>query len=55
MTLILKSLAVLLTVAMVLSGCQKPGTYPVSGQECGPEDPVKELDAADCYAPPTGF
>ena len=31
--------------------------YPVSGEDCGPEDPVKSLDASDCNPGPlaTGF
>lgn len=34
-----------------LLGCTQPGTYPVTGQECAPGDPVQELDAADCAVP----
>ena len=36
-----------------LSACVAPEaeTYPLSGEECGPEDPVLDLDAADCVAP----
>lgn len=28
--------------------------YPVSGEECGPNDPVLTLDAADCTVPNLG-
>ncbi len=49
-----KSLAVLLVASVaVLAGCEKEAdTYPLTGQQCGPEDPVKTLDAEDCYIPP---
>ncbi len=47
--------AVLLVLATVLSGCEKSAdTYPVTGEQCGPEDPVKTLDAEDCYVPAAG-
>ncbi len=51
-----KSLAVLMmAVAVLLSACEKePETYPVSGEECGPNDPVKTLDATDCNILPSG-
>ena len=39
----------IIAAAAVLSACEKSAdTYPVSGEQCGPEDPVKTLDAADC-------
>jgi hypothetical protein len=41
----------LVTLALVLAGCTEPGHYPVSGEECGPNDPVLELDANDCGVP----
>ncbi len=31
-------------VLVMLSGCTDPKTYPVSGQECGPDDPVHDVD-----------
>ena len=40
-----------LVSALVLLGCAAPETYPLSDQECGPDDPVKELDASDCLTP----
>lgn len=36
---------------VALTACTQPETYPVSGDTCGPEDPVLELDAADCRMP----
>jgi hypothetical protein len=37
----------LVLVVLGLSGCAD-NTYPVSGETCGPADPVKTLDANDC-------
>ncbi|MGO4915362.1 hypothetical protein [Pseudogemmobacter sp. W21_MBD1_M6] len=34
-----------------LAGCATNGTYPVSGEVCRPDDPVKQLDASDCLPP----
>lgn len=36
-----------------LAACTEGDTYPISGEECGPNDPVKDLNAADCL-PSTG-
>lgn len=36
-----------------LTACFQEDTYPVSGEECGPNDPVKDLDATDCLPPAT--
>jgi len=33
---------------LVLAACAEPGTYPVSGEQCTPEDPVHDLSAASC-------
>ena len=33
---------------VTLGACANTDTYPISGQECGPDDPVKDLQAADC-------
>jgi hypothetical protein len=40
-----------LTLTLAVLGCAKPGHYPISGEDCGPNDPVQTLDAADCTAP----
>ncbi|PJI84298.1 hypothetical protein BC777_3840 [Yoonia maricola] len=37
---------------LILAGCATEGTYPISGEECGPDDPVLTLDAADCTVLP---
>jgi len=48
-------LVLLVAAAAVLSACEKSAeTYPVTGEQCGPNDPVKELDAEDCFIPPAG-
>ncbi len=40
----------LLSVAMLpLSGCTEPDTYPITGAECGPDDPVKTI--GNCISP----
>lgn len=49
-------LVLLVAAATVLSACEKSAdTYPVTGEQCGPNDPVKKLDAEDCYIPPAGL
>ncbi len=51
-----KSLVALMMVCgVLLTACENnEETYPVTGEECGPDDPVKKLDAADCLVPPSG-
>ncbi|MGJ8587480.1 MAG: hypothetical protein ACSHXW_04950 [Yoonia sp.] len=39
---------------LFLASCAQDGTYPLSGEECGPNDPVLTLDAADCTSPIAG-
>lgn len=34
--------------ALLLAACSPEGRYPVSGEECGPTDPVKEMSVPDC-------
>jgi hypothetical protein len=40
-----------LIALFVLASCAEDGLYPISGDECGPNDPVLTLDAADCMVP----
>ncbi|WP_170376001.1 MULTISPECIES: hypothetical protein [Ruegeria] len=48
-------ITLMLASSLVLAACEKePETYPITGEECGPEDPVKTLDAEDCFIPPAG-
>ena len=48
-------IALIMVCGVLLTACENNGeTYPVSGEQCGPEDPVKKLDAADCIVPPAG-
>lgn len=42
------TLSVALCLVLGLIGCEEQDTYPITGEECGPDDPVKTLDAADC-------
>lgn len=37
-------LALVLFATLILSACEDPSRYPVSGEECGPDDPVKTID-----------
>ena len=42
----------LFATTFALIGCTEPGHYPVTGEECGPNDPVLDMDAADCQPLP---
>ncbi|MEO1638309.1 MAG: hypothetical protein AAFU41_03555 [Pseudomonadota bacterium] len=46
----LSYLAIIMILAAV-AGCTDPDHYPISGQECSPDDPVLDMDAADCMPP----
>ncbi|MGX0877710.1 hypothetical protein ACSSV4_002403 [Roseovarius sp. MBR-154] len=39
-------LALVLFATLMLSACEDPNRYPVSGEECGPDDPVKTIDGS---------
>jgi hypothetical protein len=41
----------LLTLTLAVLGCTEPGHYPISDKDCGPNDPVLDLNVADCTAP----
>lgn len=41
----------LISAQLLLAACTQPGTYPISGEACGPDDPVQQLDAGDCLSP----
>ena len=32
----------------LLTGCTEPETYPLSGAQCSPTDPVTQLDPLTC-------
>jgi hypothetical protein len=51
MKLVLSALAGV--VLLLSAGCAKDGRYPLSGEKCSPDDPVKGMDAPPC--PPTGL
>ena len=38
-------------MALAVSGCAE-NAYPISGETCGPDDPVQTLDAGDCTVLP---
>ena len=42
-----------LIAALGLAACvtQEEETYPITGEECGPEDPVKDFGPSDCVLP----
>lgn len=46
----MKRLALIATfgATVLLAACTEPDIYPVSGEACGPDDPVKQVDALDC-------
>jgi hypothetical protein len=37
----------------LVSGCTQPDAYPVTGEQCGPEDPAKTMDGrvSECMPP----
>ena len=39
-------------LAMTLAACEDTGRYPVTEEQCGPNDPVLGLNAADCNVAP---
>jgi hypothetical protein len=41
----------LISTTLVISGCAEPERYPISGEACKPDDPVKSLSADDCLVP----
>jgi hypothetical protein len=41
----------LVMATLAASGCAE-SKYPVSGETCGPDDPVRTLDANDCMVAP---
>jgi hypothetical protein len=43
-----------LLALLLVASCTAVDRYPVSGEECGPNDPVLTLDAADCTIPTLG-
>jgi hypothetical protein len=49
----IRILAAAAIVAM-LSACTDTDRYPVSGETCGPGDPVQEVDASYCPPASTG-
>lgn len=46
--------AIVATLGMMLTACDDTTRYPVTAEQCGPDDPVLRLDAADCNVAPAG-
>jgi len=46
-------LALVLFATPFLSACEDPNRYPVTGEECGPDDPVKTPDGSIVSCVPT--
>lgn len=46
----MKPVNLMASLALVLSlaACEDDNKYPISGEDCGPDDPVQTLDASDC-------
>ncbi|MDX8354947.1 hypothetical protein [Cognatiyoonia sp. IB215182] len=44
----------LIAALFLIAGCAETDRYPISGEECGPDDPVLTLDAANCTVPNVG-
>ncbi|SIT02365.1 hypothetical protein SAMN05421759_110103 [Roseivivax lentus] len=42
----------LVPICLLLAGCTDPDTYPLSGDSCGPDDPVQDVVIADCAPQP---
>lgn len=42
------AVAAALCVIWALGACTGPGRYPVSGEACGPNDPVRDMNAPSC-------
>lgn len=38
----------MISLVLLISGCIREDRYPITGEECGPDDPVRGLDASDC-------
>ena len=47
------SILALLVAALGLAACAEQESYPVSGEECAPSDPVLDLDVPPCPPSPT--
>ncbi|WP_299626093.1 hypothetical protein [uncultured Tateyamaria sp.] len=43
--------ALALLAMILVQACENPERYPVSGEACGPEDPVLDLSVEDCTPP----
>lgn len=44
-------LTICLIALLALASCAGEGRYPVTGQKCGPDDPVKDMEGESCLPP----
>lgn len=44
-------LATSILVFLLIAGCAEQDRYPISGEACADDDPVKTLSAGDCLIP----
>ncbi|NNE89683.1 MAG: hypothetical protein HKN27_16570 [Silicimonas sp.] len=51
----MKAWIIAVLAAFSLQACVEEGTYPLTGEECSEDDPVLDMDAADCTIPGSGI
>jgi hypothetical protein len=51
----MKAWIIAVIAAFSLQACTEEGVYPVTGEECSEDDPVLDMDAADCTIPGSGI
>ncbi|PRY23237.1 hypothetical protein CLV78_105293 [Aliiruegeria haliotis] len=44
----LSTIFALMGIAILGAACTDTSHYPITGQECAPDDPVKELSTLEC-------
>lgn len=52
----MRLILLMLLLPCLLLACTEtpPETYPITGNDCGPNDPVRDIDAGDCTPPVQG-
>jgi hypothetical protein len=43
-----RAVPALAALLLALAGCAETGTYPITGEPCGPDDPVGDVRAGEC-------
>lgn len=41
----------IVVMGLVAAGCTQQGHYPITGEACGPTDPVLDMTVPDCDQP----